>query len=494
MSRQLSPRPSESPSGESSRLLLAVVAIGVSGCTLSPLPAGQERGCGAWEVARNGVCAKREWQLPQAEDGLGSGDVRGVSVAMGEDGTPLGGWVETIDAKGRMAVAEWAEYEVSVHYPGAALGGSTVQGDIAVGDGGEAVVAWKNQFSGETARVFVSERGPDGWTDPEAEEDAFSFLPTAYEPRPLFFPNGDRLLVWNQWMSTGYGVAVAQKKQGASWEMPANADDVLSVHYLFSNAPTPALNERGDVLISWYQSGGASLLAWKSERFGYDGELSTPGPGDYLSVPETPIDSHPTANPKPALAPDGRGAIVWTQENGKGSVLVYIATRTSDGAWTKPQNVDDTLSPRLGYARCPQVAFGPEGDLFVVWYQDTGSGNRVVAAHRDSQGQWIEPGREPTLLSSEGVEAVYPALAIGKKGAVLAVWSERREEGWVIAGRRRGSEGTAWGEIEVLSPPNGGTASLPDAAIGGENELAIAGWSQGNGKDSLAYFAVVGPE
>lgn len=157
-------------------------------------------------------------------------------------------------------------------------------------------MAWKSQYPGEEARVFVSERSASGgWTDPASEQDAFSSLPTAYEPRPIFFPNGDRMVVWNQWMSTGYGVAVAERRGAGGWEMPADADDVLSQHYLFSNAPTPAVNARGDALISWYQSGGDSLLAWQSERFGYEGAFSRPGPSDYLSVPETPVDSHPIA-------------------------------------------------------------------------------------------------------------------------------------------------------------------------------------------------------
>ena len=49
-------------------------------------------------------------------------------------------------------------------------------------------------------------------------------------------------------------------------------------------------------------------------------------------------------------------------------------SRTPDGVWTKPGSLDDAFSPQLGYARCVQPAFGPAGDLFVVWYQDTGSG------------------------------------------------------------------------------------------------------------------------
>ncbi|MBK8253907.1 MAG: hypothetical protein IPK82_14745 [Polyangiaceae bacterium] len=349
-----------------------------------------------------------------------------------------------------------------------------------------------NNSPAEQAKIYLSERGPTGeWTSPQDDSETISFPPTAYEPRPIFFPNGDRLVVWNQWMSTGYGVAVAEKRAQQNWQFPTDADDVLSQHYLFSNAPNPAVNAQGDLLISWYQSGGGSLLAWQSERFGYNGTLSHPGPNDFLSVADTPVDSHPVANPKPALAPNGEAAVVWTQENGKGSVVVYAAFRDSKGVWTKPENVDDTLSPRFGYARCPQVAFAPTGDLFVVWYQDTGAGNRVFAAHRAPDGTWVEPGREPTMLSNPGSEAIYPSLAVGERGGVIAVWTQKTNSGWEIVARRRGPVGVDWGPIEVLSSGQGGSAAQPDVAIGGPDEVAVVGWTQGEVENETVRLAVL---
>lgn len=480
--------------------VLVVLALLTGGCALDPLEGAAEcpearrassgMCCPSWTVAEGGGCRAREWALPDAASAVGGPGARWVNVAVSGEGEPLATWIQTEGPTGRVVVAEGAG--LALRYPGAAVGGAAVQADIAAGPDGGAMVAWKSQYPGEEARVFVSERAPGGaWADPSGDEDSFSFLPTAYEPRPVFFPNGDRLVLWNQWMSTGYGVAVAERRGDGGWELPANADDVLSRHYLFANGPTIAVNERGDALIGWHQSGGAALLAWQSERFGYGGELSHPGPEDYLSVPDTPVDSHPFANVRPALSRDGHGAVAWTQENGKGSMLVYLATRTPEGAWTRPADLDDALSPRLGYARCAQIAFAPSGDLFVVWYQDMGAGNRVLAAHRAPDGQWVEPGREPTQLSTPGVEATFPALAVGQEGGVIAAWSERREEGWVIAARRRGAAGADWGPIEVLSPPGVGTAAQPDVAIGGDGELAIVGWTQGGGDAAAAYFAML---
>jgi hypothetical protein len=401
-------------------------------------------------------------------------------------------WLEGTDSTSRVVVGEPSEGGFTRQELGAALGGQAVQSDVALGADGAAMIAYKEQYGDGNARVFLAEREPGGaWKDAASDGESFSFLPTAYEPRVRFFPDGERLLVWNQWMSTGYGVAVARKPPSSDWQLPANADDVLSQHFFFSNGPTPAVNARGDAVISWYQSDGGALLAWESERFGHDGAFSHPAKEDYLSIRSTPIDSHPIANPRPALSPSGDAAIVWTQENGKGSVLVYLATRGPAGPWSKPQSLDDALSPRLGIARCALGAFSPSGDLFVVWYQDTGDGDRVYAAHRAPDGTWVEPGREPTLVSSPGVEALLPALAIGDGGSVLVAWAERHEDGWAVAARRRGQAGTAWGPVEIVGKAEKGTVSGPSVAVGGAREFGIVAWTQGEGKTHRAVLRTV---
>lgn len=490
-------------------LPLFVIAVIGAGCSLDSLPLAPaddpscpeaRRGtsgecCPPWTIAAEGGCAPRTWALPDEGSGVGEAGARWINVSVDGNGKPGAAWIEGGVGTSRVAVAEAAEGGFTLHYPAAALPGEGAQSDVALGPDGEAVATWKQQFPGGEARIFVAEREPDGaWRDPVSSDDTVSFLPTAFEPRARISPGGERLVVWNQWMSTGYGVQLATRPAGGDWHLPADADDTLSQHTLFANAPKIVVNARGDALIAWYQSLGASLLAWYSERHGADGTFSRPAPGDHLSLADTPVDSHPFGNPAPALSETGEAAVAWAQENGKGSVLVYLATRTPEGVWTRPVTLDDALSPRLGYARCPQIAFTPAGELFVVWYQDTGGGDRVLAAHRTAAGEWVEPGREPTVLSTPGVEASFPALAVGPGGTVLAVWTERQGDTWVVAARRRVESGTTWGPIEILSVPNGGLAAQPVAAIGGPDDSVVVGWIQGAGKGDRAYFATMSGE
>lgn len=478
-------------------------ALLLSGCGLEPLaldgacPDSQRNGaapcCPPWTAADGGECAPREWLLPGPGDGLGRAGVRGLNVAVDGLGRPAATWIEPGDnSADRTVVAESNGEGFALRSPSDGLGGASVQSDIAAGLDGALLVGWKQVYPGDEFRIFKSERGPgEPWLDPFSDEEAVSAPPKAYEPRPRIFASGERLIVWNQWMSTGYGVAVATRRPGGDWQLPKDADDVLSPHIFYSNAPQPAVNAAGDALITWYQSIGGALLTWQSERFGHDGAFSRPALDEHLSISDTPVDSHDPSNPKSALSATGEAAVAWTQENGKGSVIVYIATRTPEGAWTKPASLDDALSPRFGHARCVQIAFAPTGDLFVVWYQDTGGGNRVLSAHRSPTGEWVEPGREPTALSSPGAEAVFPTLAVGQGGGVLVAWSERRGDSWVVAARRRAPTGIEWGPVEVLSSSSGGTVLQPAAAIGGPGDKAVVGWIQGAGQGEKAIFATI---
>jgi hypothetical protein len=292
-------------------------------------------------------------------------------------------------------------------------------------------------------------------------------------------------------MSTGYGVALARRAPGSLvWEMPSDPDDVLSPKIFYSNAPQIAVGARGDALIAWYQSGGKELMVRASERTGPSGVFSHPSVDDIISATGGPIDSHPIANPTPAVGPRGEAAIVWTQENAKGAVPVYIATRDESGAWTRPINLDDTFSRPYGTARCARPAFDPQGGLYVTWYQDEGSGDHAYVARRAPSGEWIDSGRSPILLSSDGWQGYTPALAVDADGAVLAVWAEAFNGAWRIGARRTGPD-LGWGPVEILSPEAPGVVTGLGVAAGGPTSRFVVGWTFGAFAKERAYFSAI---
>ncbi|APR76489.1 Hypothetical protein A7982_01836 [Minicystis rosea] len=469
------------------RIALLVALNAVGGCGLDPL----SQPCPAWTQANAaGACVARAWTLPGAGDARGDAWAQNVMVAVDGHGRGLVGFSST---PGLEMLEETATDTWTLRHAGDAVGGS-IPSDLVAGFDGAAVFAW-SVVAGSEQVLYLSERDASGaWKEPASPADSFSFPTTAYEPRLATNQAGEWILAWNQWRSTpNYGVSVAQRESSsAPWSMPSGPDDVLSININYSNAPVIALNDAGQAIITWYQSLGGPLRAFVSERKGLGEPFSHVTMSDMLSPDGAPVDSDPVAAVKPAIFADGSAAAAWAQENGKGDTLVYLATRDAAGTWTRPRDLDDAFSMTTGYARGVQIAFGPRGDLYVVWYQDTGDGDAVYAARRRSDGTWAEDGRHPVRISSAGATGLIPKIAIGPEGGAVVVWSERAIAGapFRVAARRTGPADQPWSEVEVLSPETGTDAVLPAIAVG-PGDRAIAAWPQGPGPAQRVMIASV---
>ncbi|MEP7123980.1 MAG: hypothetical protein ABJE95_23840 [Byssovorax sp.] len=466
-------------------LLLALGACGELDPLALPREATPPVACAAWTSAdASGVCRPRAWVLPGDEEGMGPAGARAASAALDGRGRALLGW--QIDAPGvsGIVVAEERSAGVfslrspTIHVVTDPIVANAGQTRVAAGASGEAVVTWSQGGANSAGYIFASARDAAGhWSDPAAAEDSLSFQPRAFQPFVTTSPRGEWILAWNQWYDVHFGVALAHRRPGESaWTRPKQGDDVLSVPIFYSNAPQVALDSRGAGLIVWFQSTGGPLMVYASERATGDGEFSHPAKDDFLSAAGAPVDSHPIANPRPALSEQGEAAVVWTQEDGTGALPVFLATRGKDGVWTKPRGLGDSFSPAVGAARCAQAAFGPDGALTVLWYQDQGEGDAVFAARRDASGQWIDDGKHPRRLSASDATAYAPALAVGPGGGVLAVFVEEAKGKARIVARRTGSA-LPWSDEEPLSPA-GQAVSDPAAALGPADRAVVA-WAQG---------------
>jgi hypothetical protein len=427
----------------------------------------------------------RDWVVSSTGDELGPAGARTVSVAIDGRGKALLGW--QVDAPGvsGIAVAEekaagvFALRSPTIHVVTNPVVANAGQTHVAAGADGEAVVTWSQGGAGDAGYIFASSRDAAGhWIDPLTPSDSMSFQPRAFQPFVLTSPRGEWILAWNQWYDVHFGVALARRPPGETgWIRPKQGDDVLSVPIFYSNAPQVALDSRGAGLVTWFQSTGGPLMVYASERATADGEFSRPGKDDFLSAAGAPVDSHPVANPRPALSESGEAAVVWTQEDGKGNIPVFLATRSKQGVWSRPKGLDDSFSPAVGTARCAQLAFGPGGELYVLWYQDEGTGDAVFAARRDASGAWIDDGKHAIQLSADDAIAYAPALAVGPKGGVVAVFTEEAKGQARIIARRAAPGAVSWGAEEALSPAGEAVAD-PAVAIG-PGDRAVVAWAQG---------------
>ena len=427
--------------------------------------------CPPWTYARGGACEARAWML--VEDGLGVTAVA-PDVAMGDGGAVLV-WLE-VSQTPALSVVTAEEPGWRVRSPSVSFVGAAVAPRVAVGRQGEAIVTWRHVLD-EGSYVFRATRDQAGrWLDPVDAGDAASFLPNAYEPVAVIAGDGELIHVWNQWDERGLGIAHERRLPDSNTFMrPAGASDVLSPPVNFSNYPQVTVNTSGDALISWFQATDDQLMTFVSERLGVNGGFTRPNADDYIS----PIGA-PVGNPAPAIADDGRAAVAWQQEDGTGTMALYLAERDASGTWATPTSLSDSFTSPADFVANVRASF-VRGHLYLIWQQRDGDDSAVYLAHRAPSGEWLASGSMPLQMSQHG--AFSPQLVTGRDGGVIAAWTEDADGEHQVVSRRSAvdapgaSEVERWTTAEVLSPP--GFAGNATIALGTPWDRGIAAWEQG---------------
>lgn len=419
--------------------------------------------CPAWTDPEPHGCVLRPWTLddgPSAPPGASD-----VQVALGPDAMASLAWTaDTIVVAA--AQGPQPQWTLSSHHAGT---GAAVEPAIAIGPDGNSVLAWKQQAA--EGSVYVATQSPgEPWNDQAAP---VSWPGNAYEPRVVIGDDGEALLVWNQWAGDVFGVAVGRRAPGASnFVWPEDPAQLRSPPENYSNAPRIALAPGGEALIAWYQAPVDDLMVFASERRHPDDSFSRPAGDAFVSPLGGAVDSHAEANPQPAVTSTGEAAIAWTQRRGDASP-VYVAQRDAAGQWTVPRDLDDTLSVADRIARCPSIAFDHLGGLWVVWFEQLGESQLVVAAHQPAGGSWTLE-----TLSPFGAVALNPALAMSPREGPLVVWAERRNGGWWVRARRHVLADARWLPAEALSQPTPGLAPRPRIAAASDGRVRTA-WAEG---------------
>jgi hypothetical protein len=464
---------------------MLTLLAGASACEPAALT---DDGCPAWTRAQGERCVLRAWIVPESDDALGEPGARDVQVAVGGQGDALVAWAWTrMNADGPVVVAELTGETWSLTEARAGEG-SGLEPTVALSPEGRALFAWKQQRT--DGAVYLATRDADGqWRWPPANAP-LSWSETAYEPRVRFGPDGEAFVLWNQWTGEHFGVALSLRpadRPDQPFTAPDGPAQLLSPQVNYANAPQLAVGEDGEALVTWYQAPVDDLAVYVSERREPGGAFGRPAAAGFVSPTGGPVDSHAQANPWPALHASGAAAVVWTQQRGAGDLPVYLATRDPDGAWSLPGSLAESLSQPGAYARCPQVAFAPDGTMVVAWFETRGSDTAVLVW----RGHAADDETEPLRLSTVGAEAVHPALAIGPDGGAVVVWGEGIDGSWQVLARRHQPHSDTWLPAEPLSTPYLGLAPDPQIALAPDDGRVLVAWARGGVLDGRVQVATL---
>jgi hypothetical protein len=166
---------------------------------------------------------------------------------------------------------------------------------------------------------------------------------------------------------------------------------------------------------------------------------------------------------------DAHGTAVAAWDDVAGSYNVVMATRQpAGGSWTAPQS----LSLPSSLVDDPRIAVNPRGDAATVWRRFDGTYNRIQAAVRPTGGSWSTA----VTLSTSGLDADAPDVAIDPTGDVIAAW--QLQDGAPLAQVRRLPAGGSWGPATNLAPLT--TSDEPRVAADGQgNAVAVWRWLDG---------------
>jgi hypothetical protein len=279
----------------------------------------------------------------------------------------------------------------------------------------------------------------------------------AYSPTVEFDSNGNGYAVWHQFDGTRPDIWAALYTL-AGWSTPYTVEDSLEG----ASNPQIAVNAAHERLMVWQQYDGTRANIW--------GRYSAPTGS---TVP-TLLESGNLGNaldPQVVIDASGRGVVVFERSDG---VLSNIyAKRFSGGAWGALFLVEQE---NAGSATKPQVAIDANGLAHIVWQQNDGTRNNIMANTLDVATATL--GTAVLLETDNDGSANSPQIAIDPAGNALTVWMQNVGGQWNVYANRRPSDG-AWGTAQILETGTG-NAQLPQiAADASGNALAV--WAQTDG-------------
>jgi hypothetical protein len=292
---------------------------------------------------------------------------------------------------------------------------------LAMGEDGEAIALWHVSPSGrpDVRRLVSATVSRDAWSAP---------VPISSEGVPAFRSlvlvmdgQGNATAAWVQSErrpphSTPPAVWVSRRPRGEVWGQ-ARPLEVLPHLEAWALVPlAAAANDAGQVAVVWESSSGL-----RSAHF-------LPATGSWTDAEPVRGTYPPRAELRMKMDAIGRLVLVWS-DWGRMGALTY-APQTG---WVDAPPARSMTNERSGH-----FALGMDGvgRAIVVWTRGQDGEERIVASR-------LVPGRgwaPIVVLSTPGVRAVYPAVAVSPSGDATAVWLEDahndpRDEIWAATYR-----------------------------------------------------------
>ncbi|MDH4468755.1 MAG: sialidase family protein [Bacteriovoracaceae bacterium] len=237
---------------------------------------------------------------------------------------------------------------------------------------GKMLISWQ-QSDGAKWQIFNSYFDGANWVHPSSLNDNISpDGQNAYFPQVAMNNDGKILISWQQYDGANFQIFYSYFN-GASWDHPSSLNDNISPDGQVALTPQVAMNNDGKMLISWQQSDGAHFQIFYSY---FDG-VSWDHPSS-LSDNISP-DGQFAFSAQVAMNNSGEIVITWEQSDGASVQIFY--SYFNGFSWDHPSNLNDNISPDGQTAKSPVVAMNNNGEIVITWEQSNGVKNQTFYSY-----------------------------------------------------------------------------------------------------------------
>ena len=251
------------------------------------------------------------------------------------------------------------------------------------------IVTWDYNESNSHYELIRHEFRDGVWVGPEL----ISNIPNqpynaAYNPTVSMDNNGNAIIIWYQ---TGDAALIITEYRGGSWSSPRALSSLVRV----SGGHSIAMNDLGSAFIVWQSNNNIYRSEW------IDGVWSSP----------VSMSTDSIKGPKIKINNKGNGVIIWLENN----YDTIVSSELVRGEWSLPKNIGITNA-----ISSPNLGIDSNGNAIVVWEKSVGPGLRQIYKNEFKNSLWT--GEQ--AVSADGISGYYPSMAMSENGNAVVAWRQ----------------------------------------------------------------------
>jgi len=320
------------------------------------------------------------WDAAQAVESDNTGHALAAKVGVDASGKAVAVWRQT----------DGSNYNVMANHfsPGAGWGtpallennnaGNATDIALSVNAAGHAVAVWR-QTDGGANSIWANQYTPGtGWDSASAIEPTTG---SSNDPQVGVDAQGNAVVVWRRSAGLVSDIWANRYTVGSGW---GSAEMIESDGVETALDPRVAVSSAGNATAVWRHGDGVQFnhftqaAGWGSPAVVADGSIETYTPRVAQLIESNTTES--VQNPEVALADDGTGMVVWSQNDGTRHNV--FANRYTASGWGTPELIETNDA---GYALDPRVVMGSDGHAAALWREYDGARYNIAA-------NWFSPG------------------------------------------------------------------------------------------------------